>query len=394
MKIIIYTGAFRFPIGDAAAQRVLNNAKILRELGYNVIFVSFGGCFQESDKGEDGNYYYDGFRYIISHDIDLKEYNIVKRIHNFIHTGQRAVKLINEMTDNLYMIIGYNPSMFFTNKIQSLCSKNNISFVADITEWSDSNEFPGGGFAPPAWINNFNMSFTQKKVKNKILISSYLDKFYKSSNNIVLPPLVDSSDMKWSYSSPVLPYFEGVRVIYAGTPGKKDLLETILDAVFSCLKRGLKLQFVVVGVTKDDISHYKNYQDILTMPDSIIFCGRVLQTEVPSYYKVSDFSIIVRESTRKSMAGFPTKLVEAQMAGVPIVVNHTSDIKKFIKDGFNGYVLANHSVEKIIECLENIVLLSEEKISIMKNNARKTSLENFNFNEYSNDVKIFLKNLN
>ena len=65
----------------------------------------------------------------------------MKRIYNFICSGQRAIKLINAMTDNLNMIIGYNPSMFFTNKIQSLCSKNNISLLVNTEDKIKSLQF-------------------------------------------------------------------------------------------------------------------------------------------------------------------------------------------------------------------------------------------------------------
>ena len=54
-KAILYTGAFRFPIGDAAAPRVLNNAKILRELGYDVVFIGFGGEARDEDSKVTGN---------------------------------------------------------------------------------------------------------------------------------------------------------------------------------------------------------------------------------------------------------------------------------------------------------------------------------------------------
>jgi glycosyltransferase involved in cell wall biosynthesis len=393
MKTIIYTGAFRFPIGDAGAPRVLNNAKILREIGYNVIFVSYGGSFRESDKSEDGNYYYEGFRYLISNDIDIKENNILKRLYNFFYSGRKALEIIAEMKENIDVIIGYNPSMFFTNKILKLCDRSNIHFVSDISEWHDSNEFPGGRFAPPSWINSLNMNLTQKKVKNKILISSFLDKFYKSSNNIILPPLVDSNDLKWSNMKPVLPYFDGIRVIYAGTPAKKDLLEIMLSAFFSCLKRGLNLQFVVVGVTKEDISHYKNYQDVLAFPNNIIFCGRVMQTEVPSYYNVSDFSIIVRESTKKSMAGFPTKLAETMMAGRPVLLNYTSDIEQYVNDGNNGFVMPNWSSSELEKLLSHIVNLSREEINLLKGNALKCALKKFNYNVYIDEMNEFFEKI-
>jgi hypothetical protein len=38
---IIYIGSFRFPIYDAAASRVLNNARALRLYGHEVKFISW-----------------------------------------------------------------------------------------------------------------------------------------------------------------------------------------------------------------------------------------------------------------------------------------------------------------------------------------------------------------
>ena len=39
MKTIIYIGGFELPDKNAAAQRVVNNGKILKSLGYNVVFL-------------------------------------------------------------------------------------------------------------------------------------------------------------------------------------------------------------------------------------------------------------------------------------------------------------------------------------------------------------------
>ena len=39
MDTILYVGGFRLPDGNAAGPRVLNNAKILRDMGYNVVFI-------------------------------------------------------------------------------------------------------------------------------------------------------------------------------------------------------------------------------------------------------------------------------------------------------------------------------------------------------------------
>jgi len=131
----------------------------------------------------------------------------------------------------------------------------------------------------------------------------------------------------------------------------------------------------------------------MSFPDNIIFCGRIKQTEVPSYYNVSDFSIIVRENSRKSMAGFPTKLVESMMAGRPILLNYTSDMDKYIIDGQNGFILPNWTSLELQKMLSRLVKLSRDDIEEMKTKALQCGLEKFNYRAYINQMEVFINNL-
>lgn len=390
-KKIIYTGAFRFPIGDAAAARVLNNAKILRELGYDVVFISFGGEAREEDKQSDGQYYYQGFPYILSNDIDLPQTNIIKRIIRFVFSGRKALKIIKNDLHNVHAIIAYDPSAYLTKQLLRLCQTYSLQFISDLTEWYSPNEFSGGVFAPPAWLSEWNMRITQNRVKSKILISSFFNQYYHDSNNAVLPPLTDSKDDKWNIYKEVMPKFDGVRIIYAGTPGKKDALEKMLDAVIHCLNDGLKIQFVVLGVKKEDICHYKNSKEITNFSGNIILCGRVPQTEVPSYYYVSDFSLLIRERNRKNMAGFPTKFVESNMAGCPVIINDTSDIRSFVENGVNGFLIPGFSLTEIIKTLGKVAQLTPETIASMKTTTKEKALKNFDFRVYIEELKKIIK---
>ena len=71
-KKVIYVGPIRSPNNDAASARVLNNSKLFKNLGYDVLILSWGGSYRNEDLFEDGNYYFNGIQYIITNDIDLK----------------------------------------------------------------------------------------------------------------------------------------------------------------------------------------------------------------------------------------------------------------------------------------------------------------------------------
>lgn len=391
---IVYTGAFRFPCGDAASQRVLNNAKIFRCLGFEVEFVSWGGSPRKEDE-RDGYYYYQGFKYYNTNDIDNKgNLLFTARLDSFFRRGKNSLGFIKEIIKDTAIIIAYNPSAYFTCKLLSMCKKNNVIFISDITEWYAANEIPGGKFAPPYWISEFNMRSVQKQVKNKILISSYLNEFYSESNNIVLPPLIDSTEEKWTGNNEVLAHYKGLRIIYAGTPAQKDRLETILEAVVACLMEGVNIQFCVIGVTQEEIKHYKCFKKIASLTNNIKLIGRIPQQEVPAYYRVSDFSVLVRENNRKNRAGFPTKFAESLMAGCPVIVNETSDVLKYVKTNINGIILSNHSVTSVKKGLISAAGLNTKKIDNMKANALAIAIEKFDYERYVNQMSSFIDKLN
>lgn len=187
----------------------------------------------------------------------------------------------------------------------------------------------------------------------------------------------------------VLPEFDGLRIIYAGSPGKKDRLDTILEAVIICLKEGVNIQFIILGVSKQDIVNYSCYSDAIEWSDNILFVGRVLQDDVPSYYKVSDFSIIVREDNRKNKAGFPTKMVESLTGGCPVIVNYTSDISEYVKNETNGLVISDFTKDAVKKALEKAITIDRSYLEQMKVNATILAEKKFDYRSYEGNIAKF-----
>ena len=195
---------------------------------------------------------------------------------------------------------------------------------------------------------------------------------------------------KWDKTETLVPPFDGVRLIYAGNPAKKDLLEVIFQSVLKSIEDGLKIQFIIVGVSKDQISHYSNFQKILSLPENFIICGKVPQEKVPAYYHSADLSVILRKLNRKNSAGFPTKLVESMMAGCPVITNNTSDISDYIKDGYNGYLISNASAKELQKLLIHVSKLSHKELDQMKTRAKETAKEKFDYSNHIEKMAAFI----
>ena len=187
---IIYLGTFRLPNYDAAAARVLGVAKALRESGHRVSFISWGGRYQPEDKAMDGVYRTSGFQYIITNELDAGV-NFRTKLKGVLSRGRVTKQLLNNWPEKIDVIITYNGSLIYW--LLKFCKRNGIKLINDMTEWYSYAEQ-----RPAEWIPYaYNMLVVQKRVANKIVISSYLNRYYSKTHNVIVPATSDGEEAKW-----------------------------------------------------------------------------------------------------------------------------------------------------------------------------------------------------
>ena len=96
----LYIGPYRFPKGDAAAARVLNNVRILRELGHKVRILSFGG-----DVGGDWQHFED-IPYFVTSDID--SHSLKERLLRYTRPYPKCRSMLKKLVNEIDVIICYN----------------------------------------------------------------------------------------------------------------------------------------------------------------------------------------------------------------------------------------------------------------------------------------------
>jgi len=103
--------------------------------------------------------------------------------------------------------------------------------------------------------------------------------------------------------------------------------------------------------------------------------------------------VLLREPSRKNMAGFPTKFAESMTAGVPVIANATSDIANYIQNGKNGFLVDGFNYEQIFKTLQNCILtLNKENREEMKIYTKRFNSA-FDYRGYKNSVSLFLNTL-
>ncbi len=354
MNKILYVGGFILPDKNAAASRVINNAKALNKNGNEVIFINYDeNCNFKVEK----EYY--GFKCYEFPKMSL--YDTVCKVDDI---------LIIIKNENITHIIMYNYPLIGMWKLMKYCRSRGIKCIGDISEWYVGNH----GFFYNILKNiesNLRMIFLNKKLDSIIAISQFLYDYYKKDiNTIKVPPLVDISDSKWGSiekDNSILTF------CFVGSVNKqKERLDYIVESI-AHIDFDLNFQFKIVGISKDDFEKHYNY---IVNDSRIIFLGKVNNAEAIKILKSSDWTLLIKDVNLVTTAGFPTKVAESISAGVPIIANEFSNIFEYLND-------TNSIKVNSIDDLSDIIVSACKTF-------KKFDTSIFDYNNYLDDFKKIL----
>ena len=343
-ETVAYIGGFMLPDKNAAAHRVIANAKALRLLGYKVVLIGINDELEEKELSE---FVHEGFScYSLSYPRNFSGW--IKRLFSI----DSYIDIIKK-EENVKSIILYNFPSIAMKRLLSYSKQHNIKCIGDVTEWYDCKiSFRNiVGSLAKKLDNAYRMRFIHKKLHALIVISRFLESYYNGKLTVsCIPPLVDITEKKWNNSQKKETESELLKLVYAGSPGNKDSLEVIIRAICKA-KRKCKLD--IIGIEKKSfLEKNGKYACGADFETKVFFHGRLSHEETLKYVKNADYSVFFRSNKRSNQAGFPTKFSEAVSAGTRIMTNDVSNISEYIADGNNGLILKKISEEEIIKCIE------------------------------------------
>lgn len=393
-KNVIYVGNFHFPDGNAAGKRVYGNALSLKEAGYKVSIIDtrltvkdINNCQQNDEKGFNC--------YSLPYPNGIKSWLMFDKYFSYVQKIITDVKSKGEIACVIYY---GSPSLsVFNLKIIRYCKKKNIPVLSDCVDWltvRTNNPFRD-------LVKKFDDSF-QKIVFNSmcdgvICISEYLSSYYKRKNvdTVIIPPLLPKTNCENNSNK-----FR--KIIYAGYPFRKDMkvddkgnMKDRVDIAIQCLsilkREGYRFQFDIYGFTKSEILSFlpSLESDLALLADDIRFHGHVSNNEVLNALKCSDFTLLLRDKKRDSIAGFPSKIAESISYGVPVIVTSLGDIQDYIIDGRHGFLCGAQNFEKQLSCVRKGLMLSNSDLSIMKDSCSRDEI--FYYKKYSETLDRFIR---
>ena len=375
---ILYIGGFELPDKNAAAQRVVANAKLLRDIGHEVVLLGVDKSFENSSVGTKYKEDFFGFpSYGISYPKSFFQWCL------FVISSDSIIRFLQ--ANKFDCVIAYNSPALALWRLWRWCRKRGIRVVSDCTEWY----LPGGNplrkFVKAADID-FRMKFVHPRLDGLIAISRYLYDWYKPrmKNVLLLPPLVDKVEEKWRKQEPGAKSDE-LSFVYAGSPGgTKDRLDWAMRIFAENFRKNkTRFRFSVLGVTEEQ------YLKIASIPSEIreyiTFLGRVSHKEALRVVVEADYQIFFRERNLANMAGFPTKFVESISCGTPIISNDFSNIKDYTKNGENGILLDLNDAEAVRGVMDKVVSGKNPKIEVRD--------DVFDYRHYRNVMRNFFEAL-
>lgn len=302
------------------------------------------------------------------------------------YTGQVAfdffIKCMKKYQVNA--VILYNETYAFSKKVLNYSKKYNLEVYSDVTEWYEFSSIKNlASFAFTRCVDK-RIRKLDSQMKGIIVISDFLYQHYKSKavSVIKVPPL-----MVLENNLDTVKFSMPIKLIYAGSPGTKDLLVPIFEAIEKINKELPRVVFDLYGLTDNEVKYIWKEADLQEL--GIICHGKVNHDVVVNAVRKAHFSILLRKKQRYAVAGYSTKVSESLYCGTPVICNRIGGTDRDILDSINGFVVEDYSGECIKELLCNIIYMDEELYAKMRANAQKRAKEMYSGAKYANELRRF-----
>ena len=382
---ILYVGNFDKPDASAAGKRVYGNALVFAKLGYRVVLI---GKSKQGSAEQAAQYFGGRIEFYT-----FPDYGMLKT--------DKYVKWINTFCEKLCIspvaIIRYgSPALaYFDYQLCRYATKRNIPIISDVVDWLSVD---GGSliFKIVKTLDTYlEKAFFNKLGNGVICISTWLQNYYNKSGKktIVLPPLVER------YLEPAEPN-DTVQVVYAGVPFRKgdriknvhkikDRLDLTVQVFAHLNEMRSDFQLHIYGISANEyLIAFPEQNDLLQKAEkAIIFHGMQPMSIVQEAVRRADFTVLLREKSRATMAGFPTKVVESMAMGTPVITTDTSDLAKYIEDAKTGFFVQLNGEQAIEKQLSEIMDCNAGERKIMRMNCIQQ--KTFMYDVYTSAVNDF-----
>lgn len=399
-KVILYVGGFELPDKNAAAQRCVSNAKIFREIGYEVVFLGFDKQINVKQTLRKKEFF--GFdSWAIPYPQTGKQW--LKYITSFNEVDNLVKR---EYKGQVFVVICYNYPAISQYRIKRLSKKLGIYAVADVTEWYGVSGNNLLHKTIKLLDTVLRMRVVNPMMDALITTSPYLSEYYKKNNinYVELPTLYDleqlsqyrKHDAEEKISPPVLMYAGSPFEVVSASKDRnkvKERLDILINIMFSLSAIDINFVLNIFGITEED--YLKVYPEDTFKLDAlrkkVFFKGRKPHGDILENIVSSDFTVFFRDVNRVTQSGFPSKFSESISCGTPVITNFISNIGPYMVAGKNCFLIDINNENLWFEQIKSVLSLDEERIVEAKQYCFDSNV--FDYRNYVATVNKFIKKL-
>lgn len=393
---IVYVGGFKLPDKNAAAQRVINNSKIFRSLGYKVVLIGVDDDLKNVEEPRFENH--EGFDTLsFAYPLGTKKWI------NYTLGNQKMLDYVDSIGGSLHSVVCYNYPAYASKKLFAIAAKHGAATVSDLTEWYDTD------MSNPRGIIKTIDTYARMKVVGPgsdaiITTSPHLERFYEARRKpqVNLPTLYDSekiADLGFSYKGA-----SSLRTfVYAGSPGStngknsgfsKDRLDLVVEALSKVSQTNNAFVLKVYGLDENNYrKSMPSHHSILDLlGDSIEFLGRRPHSEILQAFTEADYTTFLRTEDRLTLAGFPSKFAESITCGTPVVCSAVANLDMYMTEGKNSFELDPLDLDKSASVFKRCIELPNEKLDQIHENCLTN--RQFDYRNFEAPVKTFFQKIN
>ncbi len=384
---LVYIGDSLGIENSAMKEHAICIAKIFNELNYNVIFVSNRG-WRPGESAE--KYEYDGTETFhcyysetksLPNDIFRKWYRRYQALTGLNHW--RVIRRILEIyKPSVIVFYGY----ICINKVIDYSKKNNIKLLVERTDWFTKTSYTDL-YDKLIWCKytDWCIRHWSLRADGIIAISNFFYEFYKNKvPTIQIPALCNfGDDIVIEHKRDRI-----LKIVYAGTPGNKDLLLPVIEAVKKLNESEIRVTLDIIG-----ISEYMGITNEEVHEMGIYFHGRLSHDVTLEFVSKSDISVLIRRMERYAIAGFSTKLAESMWLGVPVLCNSIGGTDSCISDGINGFLVDGETSNEVLKKISMIQELGGKELDQICKNAFEYAHVHFSYLNYVEMMNCFMQRI-